>query len=97
MTDAEKNYYFETLGNLQLIKPSIDIQIEKMPRGYRVDLISNVLAKNVFVYHPDVVNFNDNYFDLIPGKKKTIHCDGDINLDLEGGLKWESLFEALYE
>jgi beta-mannosidase len=62
-------HFFEPYKNLVLQRPQIDANTVRTPRGFRVTLSSDKLARAVYL---SMVNqtgtFTENYFDLIPGK-----------------------------
>ncbi len=66
--------YFTEPKNLILHNPIIYKRITEIENGYIIELKSDTLAKGVHIEVPeDATNcFSDNYFDLLPGKKKTI-------------------------
>lgn len=75
---AENNLFFAKVKDLVLPKAEIQTNTTMENGKFCVKIISNVFAKNVFIDYPDDKgNFSDNYFDLLPGKVKTIW----INMD----------------
>ncbi len=70
---SENVHYFVSPGELELPRPNIRANIAQCNGGYKINLISSVLAKNVYlsVKHTDGF-FDDNYFELLPGKTKTV-------------------------
>lgn len=68
----KKNFYFVKRKDMNLSKPEIKISKEKNGDHYILNLVSNTLAKNVFVDCKADGKFSDNFFDLIPGEEKTI-------------------------
>ncbi|RPI59323.1 MAG: hypothetical protein EHM44_12300 [Ignavibacteriales bacterium] len=77
---SQKIFYFVKPKDLSLFKPEIKISIEKQDDHFLLVLLSDVLAKNVFVDCNAEGKYSDNYFDLIPGEEKTIefYPDKDI-------------------
>lgn len=72
-TVSVKNYYFYWPIKLNLPETTINITVKKEDGKYTVTLSSNMLAKDVFVEIPiQGAKFSDNFFDLLPGEKKTI-------------------------
>jgi len=69
---SEKNFYFVKPKEMNLLKPEIKITIEKEENHFVLLLLSDVLAKNVFVESDIDGSFSDNFFDLIPGEEKRI-------------------------
>jgi beta-mannosidase len=58
--------------NLKLSNPRISTTVSKQPQGYEITLTCESLAKNVFLQSSADGFFSDNYFDLIPGERKTV-------------------------
>ena len=58
--------------NLKLSNPRINTTVSKLPQGYEITLTCESLAKNVFLQSSADGFFSDNYFDLIPGERKTV-------------------------
>ena len=72
---SENILYFERIKNLELPKPEISFEIAEIPSGYRLNLSSNTLVKNLYLSSKNHnVFFADNYFDLLPGKPVHITC-----------------------
>lgn len=70
--------YFDTIKNLELENPRI--QIKSVSKN-QFTIQSKTLCKGVYLYHPSVTNFSDNGFDLLPGEKKVIHFEGNMNME----------------
>ncbi len=70
---SENFKYFDKIKNIKLPIPSIKKKISDHGDYYEIELTTNKLAKNVYLWmdHSDGF-FNDNYFDLLPGKTKKI-------------------------
>ncbi len=73
---ATHDYYFAAPKDLLLSKPLITVkEVKKEGNEYILELTTDKLAKNVFLSLYDYeVFFNNNYFDLIPGKPCTVRC-----------------------
>ena len=70
---AESKYYFNWPNKLNLPKTNIEQTITYKDGEYTVTLLSEHLAKNVFIEVPiQGVKFSDNFFDILPGEKKVI-------------------------
>ena len=75
---AENNLFFAKIKDLMLPKSEIKYNTVYEHGKFGVKMISDVFTKNVFIDYPDDKgNFSDNYFDLLPGKLKTIWVDLD--------------------
>lgn len=70
---ARKTIYFHWANKLDLPETSIQKKITYADGKYTVTLWSKKLAKNVFIEIPTLgARFTDNFFDLLPGEKRTI-------------------------
>ena len=69
----ETVFYFRKPRELKLRKPSIEFQLKDTGDRLLVELQSDRLVKNLYVYSESLEgNFSDNFFDLLPNRKKTI-------------------------
>jgi beta-mannosidase len=88
--------YFRCPKDLQLAKPAIGVRVDKGKDKYLVSLTSNTLAKDVWLSLDGLPGvFSDNYFDLLPGKTKTVEfrTSRDI-IDFQKRLNVKSLFDT---
>ena len=65
-------HYFVKPKDLKLKQDSIKKKITKTSEGFIIELSSETLQKDVFLFCNDKGHFSDNYFDLLPNKTKTI-------------------------
>ena len=73
-------FYFRPVKELNLPKPSVKYEIQKVEDGYQITLQSDKLAKNLFMTIGDEEGFfSDNYFDLLPGEKIQIHLKTSVS------------------
>lgn len=93
---ADAINYFTLPKLLDLEKPLIKYSIQSSVSGFSVTLKTNTLAKNVYVICADDRSFlSDNYFDLIPGKDKTINVTTSLTQkEFEESLKIMSLVDS---
>lgn len=84
--DVEKHFYFSKPKDLVLEKPNIKI---KKISDKIVEISTDVLAKEVYLQSENSVNFNDNFFDLLPHEKKIIYSKNPI-----GTLKIKTIFDV---
>lgn len=62
--------------------PNYSVDIEPAEGGYDVTVGSDVFARGVFLSLEGIENFfSDNYFDILPGEKRTIHVRTAIDRD----------------
>lgn len=70
---SENILYFVPQKELKLPDVNIKVSMVKNDEGYNLELISNALAKNVFLSTPGIeTTFSDNYFDLLPNVSKKV-------------------------
>lgn len=73
----EKAVYFVSPKALQLKRNSITKNISKVDGGFKIELSSNSLQKDVFLYTATQGRFSDNFFDLFPHKTKVVTIKTD--------------------
>lgn len=78
---SEKNFYFVKPKNMNLSKPEIKIIKEKRGDHYILSLVTNTLAKNVFIDSDVDGKFSGNFFDLLPGEEKRIEFYPEEDID----------------
>ncbi len=89
---AEGNLFFAKMKNLRLPEARISVKTKTIRGRFALDIRSETLVKNFYLdYTPDKGVFSDNYFDLLPGRPKTIR----INLPDAAGIfrdkiRWRS-------
>ncbi len=72
----ETIYYFRKPNELSLTKPTINFQLKEVEDKLFVELQSDSLVKSLYVYSESLEgNFSDNFFDLLPNKKKIISIE----------------------
>jgi len=60
--------------NMAYSRPSITTDISPDSDGYNVTVGTDIFARGVFLSLEGIDNFfSDNYFDILPGEKRTIH------------------------
>ncbi len=85
-------HYFVKPKDLLLQKPHFEI---KNLRGNRLEITSDKLANNVYLYATDnSIIFEDNYFDLLPNEKKIIQVSGKYSKTDFFKIRAKSLFDA---
>ncbi|SEB38624.1 beta-mannosidase [Tenacibaculum sp. MAR_2009_124] len=70
--EESRLFYLTKPKNLQLKKASIHSTVKKIKNGFSICLKSSSLQKDVFIYTSKKGSYNDNFFDLLPNKEKTI-------------------------
>lgn len=74
---TENVFYFDEVKDLDLPKVSPKLSVSSDDNGYRVEISSEQLAKNVYLSIPGSIGqFSDNYFDLLPGETKVVYFSG---------------------
>lgn len=74
-------FYFCPPRKLILPKAKISYQVQQVNEGYQITLQTDNLAKNVLLGTEAEGFFSDNYFDLLPGERKTVLFKTDRVLD----------------
>ena len=76
--------FFDLPKNIEFPAPKIERKIQKIENGFEIKLLSDKLARNVgLIYEKEDGFFSDNYFDLLPGRVKTITWESDKMVDKE--------------
>jgi beta-mannosidase len=68
---SENILYFDLPKNLNLQLPNITSKFTQVPEGYKVELSTDKLVKNLSLRMPFKGELPENFFDLIPGKPRT--------------------------
>ncbi|NRS89275.1 beta-mannosidase [Flavobacterium sp. 7E] len=80
----ESLFFFENPKTLALTKPTFNLTVRKKENeGLVVEIISDVLAKDVRVNTTVAGRFSNNYFDMVPNKKYEIYFDSKEKIELE--------------
>ena len=95
---SENITYLKPPKDLELHKPQISMNIQKISSGFLCEVTSNTLAKNIFLScSDDNAFYSNNYFDLLPKAKESITVKTQLNQkDFERTLKIVSLFDSCY-
>ena len=97
-TIFEGNHYFAEPKDIKLKKPAIETVIKRSAHQVTIELSTDVLARNVLLKAPGSESkYSENYFDLIPGRTKTITVTTNNPAKLEENLIVYSLFDACAE
>lgn len=80
---SENILYFIPNKDLALSKPKISYSVQEHKNQFGVELTTDSLAKNVLLSTNSTHNFSDNYFDMLPNNKKTIHIKKGASDDLD--------------
>jgi beta-mannosidase len=88
--------YFVPSKQIKLPPAPVAAEISRTGDGYDVTLSSAMLARSVYVSFGEYdAQFSDNYLDLLPGAKQTIHVTSKASLaDLKSQMKVMSLVDA---
>jgi len=71
---ADALFYFRRVKDLSLPKPNVDVAFAPVEDGFDITLKTDRLAKNCYLTLGDDDGFfEDNYFDLLPGKEVAVH------------------------
>lgn len=66
-------FYLVKPKELQLKQSDIKKKTIKTAEGFQIELSSTTLQKDVFLYCNETGRFSDNYFDLLPNRKKVVN------------------------
>lgn len=69
---SRRLFYFEPARKLALPSTTVGLKVNQVNAGYQIVLESKKLAKNVCIRTEAEGFFSDNYFDLLPGERKTV-------------------------
>lgn len=69
---SRRLFYALPPRKLKLPKAAVKLTVETVGEGYLILLESDQLAKNVYIGTEAEGFFDDNYFDLLPGARKTV-------------------------
>jgi len=83
----ESAFFFDKPKDLKLSKPNIQI---KTIDEVTIEISTDVLAKDVFLYSENDTFFEDNYFDLFPNEKRIIKLSKPVQ-----NIKVKSLFDTM--
>ncbi|MEM9679021.1 MAG: glycoside hydrolase family 2 protein [Bacteroidota bacterium] len=88
--DKTKLRYLVKPKDLKLTQEDINYSVSKTADGFQVELSSETLQKDVFLYTKTKGHFSNNFFDLLPNQSKTIffvtdskNMDSDLSLKLK--------------
>ncbi len=87
---AYKNHIFFTTPK-ELIIPETEIifDVKDEAKGITLNIQSNKLVKNLYLYSDEEICFSNNYFDLIPGEAETVYCGTSLKKeDFESKIKY---------
>lgn len=76
---ATNHYFFSKPKHLELAKPWITCQLQKIENHYQLTLVSDTLVKGLRIETPDPdAEYSDNFFDMLPGRSYKIHIQGSL-------------------
>lgn len=78
---SRRLYYFEPPRKLLLSNAKISLRVRQVNEGYALTLESPRLAKNIMLSANADGAFTDNYFDLLPGERRTVLFKTETILD----------------
>lgn len=94
--EVSNNYFLTRNKEINFPKATVKPEIAVATGGFNVTLTSDVFARGVFLSIDGIDNFfSDNYFDLLPGEKETIHVETKLKqADFEKQLKIKTIADA---
>lgn len=72
-------FYFSKSKDLKLKYKEIQKKITKSEGGFSIELSSDTLQKDVFLYSNSKGHFSDNFFDILPGQSISIYFKTEAN------------------
>ena len=69
---SRRLFYLVPPRKLSLSRTEVQVQVKQVNDGYELTLQSAKLAKNVYLRSEAEGRFSDNYFDLLPGERRTV-------------------------
>ncbi|MBL7828038.1 MAG: glycoside hydrolase family 2 protein [Saprospiraceae bacterium] len=88
-------FYPVSPKKMALSKTDVNLKVEQVNDGYQITLSADRLAKNVMISTEVDGFFSDNYFDLLPGERKTVLFKTERILDEpQAAFKTKSLVDA---
>ncbi|MCR9182965.1 MAG: glycoside hydrolase family 2 protein [Flavobacteriaceae bacterium] len=76
--DKKSLFYLSRPKELALPYGEIKQKIKKVADGFEVEIYSEVLQKNVFLYTENKGHFENNFFDLLPGERKVVYFKTEV-------------------
>lgn len=74
---ADNKYYFAKPKELLLPKANVEVQIVENEGKYIVEVSTDKLVRDLYLNFKDSdLKCSDNYFDLLPGEKRTLELSG---------------------
>ncbi|WP_206610941.1 beta-mannosidase [Mariniphaga sediminis] len=88
--------FFRPFKELDVPHPNVEYTFEKTDAGFDIHLKTDKLAKNVYLQIGNEKGFfSDNYFDLLPGGRATVHLKTGISEEkLEDVFSFRTLDDA---
>jgi beta-mannosidase len=79
---STNNFYFLPYKQLNIPKSNIEFSTEKAEDGFDITIKTDKLAKNIYLQIGDEKGFfSDNFFDLLPNGKTTVHLKTAISAE----------------
>ncbi len=69
---SRRLFYLVPPRKLSLPRTAVQLEVKQVNDGYQLALQSPNLAKNVYLRSTAPGRFSDNYFDLLPGERRTV-------------------------
>ncbi len=82
-TVTSNEHFFQPYKNLSLPRPQVSADLVSTRSGFKIILSSDKFARAVYLSAPGYTGFfADNYFDLIPGRKKEVEFRTSVAIRL---------------
>lgn len=70
---TESNFYLAKPKDLKLVENPINTKVTKTEDGFFIELVSDVLQKDVFLYSSEKGFFENNFFNMLPHTTYVVH------------------------
>ncbi len=93
---SQNSFFFRPFKELNIPSPKVEYTIEKADSGFNIRLVTDKLAKNVYLQIEDEEGFfSDNYFDMLPGEEVVILLETNMSEEkLKKVLSIRTLYDA---
>ncbi len=92
---SQNHFHFVAVKDLTLPQPDISYEIDEILNGYRIRIVTEKYAKNVYLTTKAAGFFSDNYFDILPGETIEINFTcADKQARFAETLKIMTLFDS---
>lgn len=77
----DNKYYFSKPKELNLPESKMNLKITSYEEGFYLDITAFTILKNLYFYASKDVQFDKNYFDILPGEKGGVYCKTKLSFE----------------